>query len=306
MSRADHFRTPSEYPEKYPVGGGVLPSRTLSTPTRWVLKICPTSPRHIALGVAAVDKIRWSLRGLQVVLAAGVVGIADASVTIAVIDPVLAPDLALANVNTFICGEEALILCIHETGYEALRAIAAANRLGNQPQSIVNRLPDMFARIVHGREIATWNKGDLVPIAIVIRSQQTPRFLVLLTAVVERQPANRPGHPAVRAASCKGFAPRADVAWAIVPGLIETNRAIGSHLNLIHAYDGDVRQKSSAQWRKTPNKGRGTYSRSGQCERCRRTCCPAKKAPPGPVSSHIPFLFARFPCMTMTLMVVLF
>ena len=50
----------------------------------------------------AVNKIRRTLRGLEVVLAARIIGIADAAVAIAIVDAVLAPDLALAHMNALV------------------------------------------------------------------------------------------------------------------------------------------------------------------------------------------------------------
>ena len=55
-----------------------------------------------AVEADAVDEVGRALRGFEVVLAAGVVGIADAAVAIAVVDGVLAPDLALADVDALV------------------------------------------------------------------------------------------------------------------------------------------------------------------------------------------------------------
>ena len=82
-----------------------------------------------AVEADAVDEIGGTLRRFEIVLAAGVVRIADAAVAIAVIDAVLAPDLALADMNVFLGGEEALILCIHKAGDQRLRAIAVAHHV---------------------------------------------------------------------------------------------------------------------------------------------------------------------------------
>src|SRR5690348_66597 len=48
-----------------------------------------------AVEADTVDEIGWALRGLQIVLAARVIGVADTPVAIAVVDAVLAPDLSL-------------------------------------------------------------------------------------------------------------------------------------------------------------------------------------------------------------------
>ena len=80
-----------------------------------------------AIEADAIDEISGTLGWLEVVFTAGVVGVADAAVAVAVVDAVLAPDLALADVNAFVSGEEALIFRIHESGDEGLGAITAAD-----------------------------------------------------------------------------------------------------------------------------------------------------------------------------------
>ena len=75
----------------------------------------------------AVDKVRLTLRWLQVMFAAGIVGVADAAVAVAIVDAVLAPNLPLANVNAFFGGEVVLIFRIHEPRNNALRAIVVAH-----------------------------------------------------------------------------------------------------------------------------------------------------------------------------------
>ena len=58
-----------------------------------------------AIEADTVDEVRRTLGWFQIVLAAGVVRIADAAVAVAMIDAVLAPDLALADVNSLLRGE---------------------------------------------------------------------------------------------------------------------------------------------------------------------------------------------------------
>ena len=50
--------------------------------------------------------------------------------------------------------------------------------------------------------------------------EEAPRILVLLPGVVQSQPTDRPGHSAVRTAARKCFPSRADMARAIVRGLV--------------------------------------------------------------------------------------
>ena len=72
-----------------------------------------------AVEADAVDEVGGALGGFEVVFAARVVGIADAAVAVAVVDAVLAPDLALADVDALFGGEVALVLGIQVSGDEA-------------------------------------------------------------------------------------------------------------------------------------------------------------------------------------------
>ena len=230
----------------------------------------------------AVDKIRRALGRFQVVLATGVVGIADAAVAVAVVDAVLAPDLALANMNALFGGEEALVLRIHKARDQALRTISVAHHFGDQLKCLVNRRSVVFAGVIHRREIAAGNEGDLIAVSFVIRSEQASCIFVLLPGVVQRQPTDRPGHPAVGTASRKGFPPRADMVRAIVRCLIFADRAVGSHLDLVYAYDRDVGHKSALQSRFARAVSEHSSSRRRTRQRGRGTCRPAQELSSGP------------------------
>src|SRR5215475_13900803 len=57
-----------------------------------------------AIQADAIDKIGGPLSWFQIMLTAGIVGITDAAVAIAVVDAVLAPDLSLAYMNALFSG----------------------------------------------------------------------------------------------------------------------------------------------------------------------------------------------------------
>src|SRR5215475_12798512 len=57
-----------------------------------------------AVQADAIDKIGGPLSWFQIMLTAGIVGIADAAIAIAVVDSVLAPDLSLAYMNALFSG----------------------------------------------------------------------------------------------------------------------------------------------------------------------------------------------------------
>src|SRR6202034_2188969 len=137
-----------------------------------------------AIQADAVDEVRRALGRLEIVLAAGIVRIADAAVTVAMIDAVLAPDLALADVNSLLRGEIALAVCIEKARDQRLRAISIADHSGDQAQRLVNGLLVVLARVVHRCEIAARDEGDLVSVAVVIGGQQPPGIFVLLAIVV--------------------------------------------------------------------------------------------------------------------------
>ena len=150
-----------------------------------------------AVEADAVDEVGWPLGGFQVVLAAGIVGIADAAVAVAVVDAVLAPDLPLADMDALFGGEVSLVLGIHKACHQALRAIFAADHGGDHAERLVDRLAIIGARVVHGREIAAGDEGDLVAVVVVIGGEKPACVFVLLPGVVQRQPTDRPGHSAV-------------------------------------------------------------------------------------------------------------
>jgi hypothetical protein len=118
----------------------------------------------------------------------------------------LTPDLALADVDSLILSKMPLVLRIHEASNEAFRPVAASDHRGDHAKRFMDGRAVMLARIVHRREIAAGDERDLVTIAIVIFGEKMARFLVFLTRVMKRQPADRPGHFALRTAACKGIA----------------------------------------------------------------------------------------------------
>ena len=180
-------------------------------------------------------------------LAAGIVGVADAAVAIAVVDAVLAPDLTLADVNAFFSREEALIFRIHKTGDQGLRAIAVADHVRDKLECVVDGDADLFAGVIHGREVAAGDEGDLVTIAIVIGSEQAAGLLIFGAGIVEREPADGPGHFAVGAAAGEGFAAGTNVLRGVEGGLILTDGAGGRDFNLVDADDGDVGEEASSE-----------------------------------------------------------
>jgi hypothetical protein len=88
------------------------------------------------------------------VLAAGVIGIADTAVAVAVVDAVLAPDLALANMDALFGGKEALVFRIHKACNQAVRTISVAHSFGDPLKCLVNRHSDVFSGVIHRREMA--------------------------------------------------------------------------------------------------------------------------------------------------------
>lgn len=198
-------------------------------------------------------------------LAAGIIGVADAAVAIAVVDAVLAPDLSLADVDALFGCEVSLVLRIHEARYEALRSICAADHGGDHAQGLVNRVAGFCSRVVHGREVAAGDEGDLVAILVVIRGEKMACVFVLLPVVVQGEPAYCPGHSAVWAASGECFSSRTNVGGAVVGGFVFADRTSRRYLDLVDPHDGDVGDESSAESRSGWGKGHRALRR--QCER---------------------------------------
>ena len=105
----------------------------------------------------------------------------------------------------------------------------------------------MLASVVHGREVAAGDEGDFVTIAIVIGGEQAAGLLIFGARIVEREPADGPGHFAVGAAAGEGFAAGANVLRAVEGGLILTDGAGGRDFNLVDADDGDVGEEAASE-----------------------------------------------------------
>ena len=57
----------------------------------------------------------------------------------------------------------------------------------------MDHLPIVFSRVIHRRKITARNERDLIPVTIVIGREQPTCLFVLLSIVLEREPADRPG-----------------------------------------------------------------------------------------------------------------
>ena len=193
-----------------------------------------------AVEADAVDEVGGALRGFEVVLAAGVVGVTDAAVAVAVVDAVLAPDLSLADVNAFVVGEVALVLGVHKAGDEALRTVVSADDVGDHGEGFVDGLAVVFAGVVHGGEVAAGNEGDLVAVLVVKGGEEAARVFVLLAIVDQREPAEGPGHAAVGAAPGEGVATGLNADDAVVGDFVLADVAGGGDLDLVDPDDGDV------------------------------------------------------------------
>jgi hypothetical protein len=167
---------------------------------------------------------------------------------------VLAPDLTLADVNVLFSCEVSLVLGVHEARDETLWAVFAADHSGDHAEGFVNRFAGFGAGVVHGREVAAGDEGDLVAILVVVGREEAARIFVLLPGVDEGEPTDGPGHAAVGAASGKGFSARTNVGGAVVGSFVFADRTGWGYFDLVDSYDGDVRDESSAEgrrgWRK--------------------------------------------------------
>ena len=132
----------------------------------------------------------------QEVPAARVVGVADRAVTVAVVDGVLAPDVALADVEALFFGQPGQVLGGEKPRQDAPRPVAAAHERRDHPQRVVQVAVDLGPGVVHGREIPARDERDLVPVLVVEALDQPPDLPVVRPGVLEREPAQRPGHAA--------------------------------------------------------------------------------------------------------------
>ena len=116
-------------------------------------------------------------------------------------------------------------------------------------EGVVDGLAVVVAGVVHGREVAAGDEGDLVAVVVVIGGEEAARVFVLLAVVDEGEPADGPGHVAVGAAAGEGFAAGTDVGGAVVGGFVFADGAGWRDFDLVDADDGDVGDESSAQGR---------------------------------------------------------
>ena len=114
------------------------------------------------------------------------------------------------------------------------------------PQRLVNGLLVVLARVVHRREIAAGDEGDLVTVAVVIGGQQPPRIFVLLAIVVECEPADGPRHPAAGTTSLEGFPPGSYMGRSVVGRFVLADRVSGRDLDLVHAHNRNVSEEPAA------------------------------------------------------------
>src|SRR5690242_4490635 len=111
----------------------------------------------------------------------------------------------------------------------------------------MDRLLIMFSRVVHRRKIAARNKRDLIPVTIVVGSEQPTCIFVFLSIVLKSEPTDRPCHPAARASSLEGLPPGTDMVRAVVRGFIVSYGTGRRDLNLIHTNDRNVSEISPTQ-----------------------------------------------------------
>jgi hypothetical protein len=106
-----------------------------------------------AVEVDDVDEVVLAAGGFAEVLARRVVGVADGPFAIAVIDGILAPDVALADMDAFLFGEVAQVVRGEETGDDAFRPVAAADHFGYPFQPFVQVAVHLVAGVVHVGEV---------------------------------------------------------------------------------------------------------------------------------------------------------
>src|SRR6185437_100712 len=156
----------------------------------------------------------------------------------------------------------------------------------------------MFARVVHGREVAAGDEGNLVAIAVVIRSEKSARVFIFLAGVIQRQPTDGPCHSAVWAAAGEGLTPRADMERAVGWGLVLSNGTVRRDLDLIHANNRDVSHESPLERRRSRARKRtpGQSVIAGRSKRKGTGCsgCTTQEFSSGPEMIHLPSYRSTF------------
>ena len=135
-----------------------------------------------------INEVGLALRGFARVLAARIIGVTDGAVAVPVVDAVLAPDRALADMDALLFGQIAQVLGGQETGHQALGFVAVANHVADFQQRFPDVQVDLFSGAIHRREISTRNESDLVAVGLVIADNLFADGGVIRAFIMERKP----------------------------------------------------------------------------------------------------------------------
>ena len=212
------------------------------------LKAEPASAEEIArpaVQINAVDEVFLSLSGAAYVRSAWIVRIADRAVAVAVVDSVLTPNGSLRDVNSFNLRQIPQIVGSEKSANEAFGAVAVADHVPDNLQSLVNVTVYLFAGRVHRGEIPAGNKRDFVAQRAVIFDRHFSQLDVVRTLVVQRQPRERPRNSRVGHACRYSVAKALHHLWRMERRLVMTYVPIPGAFNLIDADNAVYRYNSS-------------------------------------------------------------
>lgn len=200
-----------------------------------------------AVEVDDVDEVIGASCWFTEVFARRIVGIADRTFAIAVVHGILAPDVALADVDVFLFREVAEVVGGEESGDDAFRPVAVADDFGNSLEAFVKVAVHLFAGVVHVGKVGAGDERDLVVEFLLIGNDEFAQFAVGIAFVVECEPTEGPGD--ARAGPClvDGFAECAGFGGCVDGGFVRAVGGIARHFDLADADDGVEREEAVAE-----------------------------------------------------------
>ena len=144
-----------------------------------------------AIEVHNVDEVLRSPGRFAEVLAGRIKRVANRAV--AVVDRVLAPDVALADMDELF-REVAQVVGGEESGDHVFRPVAVADDFGNATQAVVEIAVHLLAGVVHVGEVSSGHEGDFITEFPMIAHDQFAQFAVAFACVVEGKPTEGPGN----------------------------------------------------------------------------------------------------------------
>ena len=146
--------------------------------------------------------------------------------------------------DAFLLGQVAQILGGQETGHQALGFVAVSNHVAHFQQRLPDILIHLRAGAIHGCEITTGNKGNFIPIRLVITRNLFADRNIIGTFIMQRQPGKGPGHFRTRKPLAYRVAERRHGFGRMDGCFVVTFAMVACRLDLVHPDQRVQREKT--------------------------------------------------------------